>query len=145
MIVAIGADHAGLELKSNLIKHLQDQGINVMDVGPFDDSSVDYPDFAKLVTDKVVSNDETLGILICGSGIGMSMAANKVKGIRAALVTSVEMARMTKKHNNANVLCLSARMVDEDVNKEMVSVWLSENFEGDRHQRRIDKIHALES
>lgn len=145
MRIAIGADHAGLELKEKIKTFLQTKNIEVVDVGPFEDTSVDYPDFAKSVGRHVVEDENTLGILICGSGIGMSMAANKIKGIRAGLVTSVEMAEMTKRHNNANVLCLSGRMVDHDLNVQMVEAWLEAKFEGDRHQRRIDKVHALEN
>ncbi|MEZ4820211.1 MAG: ribose 5-phosphate isomerase B [Bdellovibrionota bacterium] len=144
MNIAIGSDHAGVELKEKIKTFLESKSIEVLDVGPHDEISVDYPDYAKLVTDHVCKDKNTLGILICGTGIGMSIAANKVNGIRAALVTSVEMAEMTKRHNNANVLCLSARMIDPEVNLAMVKTWLETDFEGDRHQRRIDKIHALE-
>jgi ribose 5-phosphate isomerase B len=140
MTLIIGSDHAGVALKQALRQHLEKKGLAVQDVGPTSTESVDYPDFARLVTTAVLEQSSNVGILICGSGIGMSIAANKVKGIRAALVTSVEMAQMTKRHNNANVLCLSARMVPEDTNLAMVDAWLNEEFEGGRHQRRLDKI-----
>jgi len=143
MNIAIGSDHAGVELKKELVAHLQRQNIEVMDVGPFDNTSVDYPDFAKLVADKI--NASTNGILICGSGIGVSIAANKIHGVRAALVTNKEMAEMAKRHNNANVLCLGARMTNPKLAIEMVDTWINAKFEGDRHQRRLDKITNLET
>ncbi|MCB0272100.1 MAG: ribose 5-phosphate isomerase B [Bdellovibrionales bacterium] len=143
MNIAIGSDHAGVELKKELVAHLQRQNIEVMDVGPFDNTSVDYPDFAKLVADKINAN--TNGILICGSGIGVSIAANKIHGVRAALVTNKEMAEMAKRHNNANVLCLGARMTNPKLAIEMVDTWINAKFEGDRHQRRLDKITNLET
>ena len=143
MNIAIGSDHAGVELKKELVAHLQRQNIEVMDVGPFDNTSVDYPDFAKLVADKINAN--TNGILICGSGIGVSIAANKIHGVRAALVTNKEMAEMAKRHNNANVLCLGARMTNPKLAIEMVDTWINAKFEGDRHQKRLDKITNLET
>lgn len=145
MKFVIGADHAGVDLKTKVLEMLRDEGIEVVDKGPFSSDSVDYPDFAHAVCEHVQADlDATIGILICGSGIGMSIAANKHKDIRAALVTSVEMATMAKQHNNANVLCLSSRMVDVQTNLNMVRAFMEATFEGGRHQRRVDKIHSLQ-
>lgn len=140
----IGSDHAGVELKLAIGEAIR-KDYEIQDVGPFDATSVDYPDYAKKVGEAVAKNKDTLGILICGSGIGMSIAANKISGIRAALVTSVETAKLSKQHNNANVLCLGARTTAPDLAIEITKVWLETKFEGDRHQRRIDKITNLET
>lgn len=140
----IGSDHAGVELKLAINEAIR-KDYDIEDVGPFDATSVDYPDYAKKVGEAVVKNKDTLGILICGSGIGMSIAANKISGIRAALVTSVETAKLSKQHNNANVLCLGARTTAPDLAIEITKAWLETKFEGDRHQRRIDKITNLET
>ena len=139
----IGADHAGVELKSALTDQLKSEYI-IEDVGPFDTKSVDYPDYAEQVAKAVTQDKNAQGILICGSGIGMSIAANKIRGIRAALVHSVETAKLSKQHNNANVLCIGARMTAPDLAIEMAKAWLSSTYEGDRHQKRIDKISKLE-
>ncbi len=139
----IGSDHAGIDLKSAVKQELSSQ-YDVKDVGPNDTTSVDYPDYGEKVAREVAKDLTSEGILICGSGIGMSIVANKVAGIRAALVHSVETATLSKQHNNANVLCLGARTTDSKLALQMVRAWLNTKFEGDRHQRRIDKISNLD-
>ena len=139
----IGSDHAGIDLKSAVKQELSSQ-YDVKDVGPNDTTSVDYPDYGEKVAREVAKDLSSEGILICGSGIGMSIVANKVAGIRAALVHSVETATLSKQHNNANVLCLGARTTDSKLALQMVRAWLNTKFEGDRHQRRIDKISNLD-
>lgn len=139
----IGSDHAGLELKDTIKNELK-QTYDVQDAGPNDTTSVDYPDYAEKVSTAVAKDANAQGILICGSGIGMSIAANKVSGIRAALVHSIETAKLSKQHNNANVLCLGARTTDPKLALQMVHAWLSSTFEGDRHQRRVDKLSNLD-
>ncbi len=138
----IGSDHAGFELKTAFKQELSSE-YNIRDAGPFDTASVDYPDFASKVGREVAKDSNALGILICGSGIGMSIAANKVAGVRAALVHSLETAKLAKQHNNANVLCLGARTTDSKLAFEMVKVWLSTDFEAGRHQNRVDKISTI--
>jgi len=144
MKVSIGADHAGFELKEKIRKLLSDQGIEVADEGTHSAESVDYPDYARKVAEAVAGNGTQRGILVCGSGIGMAMAANKVHGIRAAHVTSEQEARMSREHNDANVLTLGARVLDEATALRIVQIFLNTQFEGGRHQRRVDKIAALE-
>ncbi len=139
----IGSDHAGVDLK-NTIKNQLKQEYDVQDVGPLDKTSVDYPDFGEKVAKQVAHHPNAEGILICGSGIGMSIVANKVEGIRAALVHSIETAQLARQHNNANILCLGARILSDDQAIAIVKTWLTTIFEGDRHQKRIDKISKLE-
>lgn len=139
----IGSDHAGLDLKNAIKQELSSQ-YDVKDAGPNDTTSVDYPDYAEKVSTSVAKDSNAEGILICGSGIGMSIAANKVAGIRAALVHSVETATLARQHNNANVLCLGARTTDSKLALQMVKAWLTSTFEGDRHQRRVDKLTNLD-
>jgi ribose 5-phosphate isomerase B len=143
-MIVIGSDHGGLSLKSALTSYLQRRGCTVSDAGTDNDTSVDYPDFGQKVAEMVVAGAAELGILICGTGIGMSIAANKVPGIRAALVTDVFMARMAKEHNNANILVLGGRVLDEQNACALVGAWLDATFEGGRHQNRLDKITAIE-
>ena len=143
-LIVIGSDHGGLALKTALNSYLKRRGIEVTDAGTDDDSSVDYPDFGQKVAESVIAGGAELGVLICGTGIGMSIAANKIPGIRAALVTDVFMARMAKEHNNANVLVLGGRVLDEQNACDLVGAWLDATFEGGRHQKRLDKITALE-
>ena len=143
-MIVIGSDHGGLGLKSALNSYLTRRGLEVTDAGTNNDSSVDYPDFGQKVAEAVIAGQAELGILICGTGIGMSIAANKIPGIRAALVTDVFMARMAKEHNNANVLVLGGRVLDEQKACDLVGAWLDASFEGGRHQSRLDKITALE-
>ena len=142
MKIAIGSDHAGVELKAAIIKEFAD--INFEDMGPYSTESCDYPDYASKVAFKVRDGEVDAGIVICGSGIGASITANKVKGIRAALCFNGYMAEMTKRHNNANIIALGARVIGQDIAMEIVRRWLDASYEGGRHQRRIDKVMALE-
>jgi ribose 5-phosphate isomerase B len=141
--IAIGCDHAALDLKLEIIKHLE--GFEVADAGCHTRDSVDYPDFARAVALEVASKRADFGILVCGTGIGMEIAANKVKGIRAANCLNTTMAHYTRNHNDANILCLGARIVGVALALEIVDSFLSAKFEGGRHQKRIDKITELEA
>jgi len=144
MKISIASDHAGFELKEKIKKYLLELGHACKDFGTNSNDSVDYPDFALKVAESVASKECDRGILICGSGLGMSMAANKVPGIRAALCSNPEMARLSREHNDANVLTIGARLIDGDTAKEIVRVWLTTEFAGDRHLRRINKIRDIE-
>jgi ribose 5-phosphate isomerase B len=144
-MIVIGSDHGGLGMKDALKSYLERRSITVSDAGTDTDASVDYPDFGLKVAETVRSGAAEAGILICGTGIGMSIAANKVPGIRAALVTDVFMARMAKEHNNANVLVLGGRVLDEQKACDLVGAWLDATFEGGRHQGRLDKIAEIEN
>lgn len=141
----IGCDHAALHMKNDLIGYLNDKGYEIEDVGPYTPESVDYPVYAKKVCDKVLADKGSLGILICGTGIGMSIAANKVKGIRAAAVSEVFSAIMTRKHNDANVLCMGARVIGIETAKMIADGFLEAEYEGGRHQKRVDMITELEN
>jgi len=136
----ISSDHAGIELKANLINFLAIKEIEVEDLGCNSGDSVDYPDYANRLTEKVLEDGNNMGILICGTGIGMSMAANRKKGIRAALCFNSVMANFSRIHNNANVLCLGARIIGEEVAKNIVDIFINSGFEWGRHKRRIDKL-----
>jgi len=136
----IGTDHAGFEVKPFVIEYLQKKGIEVEDLGTYSSESVDYPDYAHKVAEAVLANPGTMGILICGSGIGMSLAANKHKGIRAALCHDHYTASMSRRHNNANILCFGARIVGKGEIESILEGWLNSEFEGGRHQRRVEKI-----
>jgi ribose 5-phosphate isomerase B len=144
MRIALGADHAGYELKNKIRQHLQHRGIEVQDEGTNSGESVDYPDFARLVAYDVNQGRAELGILVCGSGIGMAISANKVAGIRAASVSSEYEAQMCREHNNANVLTLGARILPADQALKIVDAWLAATFAGGRHQSRVEKIAAIE-
>ncbi len=141
----IGCDHAALHMKNDLIGYLNDKGYEIEDVGPYTPESVDYPVYAKKVCDKVLADKGSLGILICGTGIGMSIAANKVKGIRAAAVSEVFSAIMTRKHNDANVLCMGARVIGIETAKMIADGFLEAEYEGGRHQKRVDMITEIEN
>ena len=143
-MLVIGSDHGGLELKEAVKTALTARGITVDDYGTDNGDSVDYPDFAEKVAGAVSSGDVTLGILVCGTGIGMSIAANKFPGVRAALATDEFMAQMAKQHNNANILVLGGRVLPVDLAIKMVNVWLDTEYEGGRHQQRLDKIAKVE-
>ena len=136
-MIAVGADHAGVFLKNDIVKLLEKEGYEVKDFGTYSDESCDYPIYAKAVADAVASGLCEKGLLVCGTGIGMSMAANKVKGIRAAVCSEAKSAEMTRRHNDANILCLGARMIDEKTAEELVKIFLSTEFEGGKHLRRI--------
>jgi ribose 5-phosphate isomerase B len=144
MKIAIGADHAGYELKEKIKGRLLRDGIEISDHGTISNNSVDYPDFARMVGKQVASGSADLGVLVCGSGIGMSIAANKVPGVRAANVNTIYEAQMSREHNNANVLTLGARILSEDQALAIVEKWLHTPFAGGRHQRRVDKISEIE-
>jgi ribose 5-phosphate isomerase B len=143
MKIAIASDHAGLRLKNILKKHFTEH--EFIDVGTHTEDSCDYPDYALLAGEKVMSGEAEKGIVICGTGIGISIAANKVKGVRAALCFNEFMAEMSRKHNDANVLALGARVIGEDLAVRIAQVWLETEFEGGRHEKRIIKIGKIES
>jgi len=144
MKIAIGSDHRGYDAKRRIIVLLQQLGHEVEDVGPFGNESVDYPDFALQVASAVGEQRVERGILICGTGIGMCIAANKVRGVRAAPCHDSITAEMSRRHNNANVLCLSADLLGDELMNRMVRIWLETEFEGGRHARRVDKIVRFE-
>jgi len=144
MKVALGADHAGYQLKDSIRQHLQTRGATVADEGANSAESVDYPDYARAVALDVAEGRADFGILVCGTGIGMAIAANKVHGIRAAKVDTDYEAQMSREHNNANVLTLGARILQPEAALKIVDTWLSTAFAGGRHERRVDKIAALE-
>ena len=143
-MLAIGCDHGGFELKNHIETHLKERGIEFKDFGTFDENSCDYPDIASLVCKSITKGECDRGILVCGTGIGMSIAANKINGIRASHLTDVYSAKMTKMHNNANVICLGGRVTGRELAFMIVDAWLDTEFAGGRHQVRIDKISALE-
>lgn len=136
--IYIASDHAGFELKSKLIELFSDY--DFIDLGPDSNNSVDYPDYAQAVSKAVLGDTASKGILLCGSGIGMSIAANRFNGIRAALCMNPELAALSRKHNNSNILVLAARFISEDEAKKIIQAWLDTDFEGDRHLKRIEKI-----
>lgn len=144
MKIAIGSDHAGFRLKKELLPLLDELKVAYEDVGTFDEASVDYPDYGKMVAEAVAKGEVERGILICGTGLGMCITANKVAGIRAVTCHDVFSARMSRMHNNANVLTVGERVVGPGVAADIVREWLTTEFEGGRHQRRIDKMMALE-
>jgi ribose 5-phosphate isomerase B len=143
-MIVIGSDHGGLELKQEIKKLLQERGIPCEDLGTNNGDSVDYPDFGMAVASRVSKGEAERGILVCGTGIGMSIVANKYPKVRAALATDVFMATMAKEHNNANILVLGGRVLQTAVAREMVCAWLDTEFAAGRHQNRLDKISALE-
>ncbi len=143
MKIAIGCDHAGTQQKSELIKYIESLGHQAINCGTDTNDSVDYPDFANKVAQKVSNQEADKGVIICGSGIGVSISANKVKGIRAALCYNEETSMLSRQHNDANIICYGARFIDLDLAKIMISNFLTTGFEGGRHQNRVDKIHNL--
>lgn len=145
MRIHLGADHAGYELKEHVKGILGSMGHDVVDVGTHGEDSVDYPDFAGQVGRAVASGEADFGVLVCGTGLGMAIAANKVKGVRAIQASDPEMARMSRQHNDANVLTLAGRYIGPERAAEVIDAFLNTAFEGGRHQRRVDKIGALES
>ena len=144
MKVVVGSDHGGFELKEVLKNHLIEKGFDVLDVGAYDTNSVDYPDIAIKACEKVVGDECAWGVLVCGTGIGISIAANKVLGIRCALVSNEYSAEMTKRHNNANMLAFGGRVTGPDLAKNILDAYINAEFEGGRHQGRLDKIKAIE-
>jgi len=143
-MIAIGCDHGGFALKKVIMEYLETKGCDYKDFGTHSEQSVDYPDIAVPVCESVVSGECRYGILICGTGIGMNMCANKFKGIRAAQCSDTFSAKMTRQHNNANVLTLGGRVVGPELAKEIVNEFLTNSFIGDRHQNRIDKMMNIE-
>ena len=142
--IILGCDHAAVELKNDIIAHLQARGFDTEDVGTYTSDSCDYPVIASALCKKVLADEGSLGILVCGTGIGMSMAANKHKGIRAAACSDTFSARLTREHNNANVLCLGARVVAKGLAMDLVDNFVNAEFEGGKHARRVDMITAIE-
>jgi ribose 5-phosphate isomerase B len=144
MRIAIGSDHRGYSVKRRLVQMLQQSGHELIDLGTNSEESCDYPDFAHLVGRSVSEQQVDRGILICGTGIGMCISANKIRGVRAALCHDNITAEMSRRHNNANVLCMSADLLGMELMERMTRLWLETDFEGGRHVRRVDKIHRLE-
>lgn len=142
--IALGADHAGCQVKDRIKELLQKKGFELLDFGTHSEEPVDYPDYAKLVAQSVANAESDRGILVCGTGLGMAIAANKIQGIRAATCNDTYTARMAAEHTDANVLCVGARVVDADHAAAIVEEWLKGKFGGGRHQRRLDKINELE-
>lgn len=145
MKIVIGCDHGGLEHKNAIKEHLLSRGFEVLDHGIYENVSVDYPDIAVKVCKSIVSKECELGILVCGTGIGMSLAANKFKGIRAAVCSEHFSAKYTRLHNNSNILCLGGRVIGVGTALELVDLFVDTPFEGGRHQKRIDKITEIEN
>ena len=143
MKIAIASDHGGYALKEQVKQHLLERGVEVEDLGTHSEDSVDYPVYGKLCGQTVASGKADLGVVVCGTGIGISIAANKVKGIRCGLCTSVEMAHLTKQHNNANILALGGRTTAPELALAIVDEWLDTEFEGGRHQRRVDMLNEM--
>ncbi|AHG22512.1 ribose 5-phosphate isomerase [Chania multitudinisentens RB-25] len=144
MKIAIGCDHVGIILKPAITEHLAARGIKVIDKGAFDDTRTDYPIYAQAVAEAVVSGEVKLGILICGSGIGISIAANKVRGIRAVVCSEPYSAKLSRQHNNTNVLAFGSRVIGAELAKMIVDEWLAAEFEGERHQKRVELIATIE-
>lgn len=144
MKLYIASDHAGFEQKEQLFEWLKSFGYDIENLGPYNDERVDYPDFAEKVGLKVACEYDSFGILVCGTGIGMQIAANKIDGIRAANVVSAEFAKLSREHNDANVITLSGRFVDLDTNKSCIEAFLNTDFAGGRHEMRVNKIMELE-
>ena len=140
----IASDHGGLDLKKEIVSYLEEIGVELLDLGTISDDSVDYPDFGIKVASAVSKGDADKGILICGTGIGMSIVANKFPGVRAALITDDFTAQMSKEHNNANIVVMGGRILSSQQARNMVKIWLETDYEGGRHQRRLDKISSLE-
>ncbi len=140
----IGSDHGGVDLKSQLIEFAQEEGFNIQNLGPNSRDSVDYPDYAAKVAREVVADCNSFGIVICRSGIGVSISANKIKGARAALVNSELIAELSRKHNDANIICFGADFIDVDLAKKALMRFVSTDFEGGRHAKRVEKMRELE-
>lgn len=143
MKVVIACDHGGFELKETVKEHLIKKGYSVIDIGTNNTESVDYPDYGKKAGEMVADNTAKMGIVICGTGIGISIAANKVDGIRCALCTNEYMAKMSRQHNNANMLALGNRVIGKDLALSIVDVWMNTEFEGGRHEKRVNKLMEI--
>lgn len=144
MRIAVASDHAGFSLKGRVVRYLSSKGHEVLDLGPKDETPVDYPDFAKEVAQRVSRGEVEAGVLVCGTGVGMAVVANKFPGVRAAVVNHVYTARQAREHVDANVLCLAARVLGEGLAEAILDAWLGSEFQGGRHARRLDKIRAIE-
>lgn len=144
-MLAIGSDHGGFKLKEDIVAHLKKNGVEFKDFGTFDETSVDYPDIASAVCESIISGECANGILVCGTGIGISIAANKHKGIRAAVCSDEFSTKFTRLHNDANVLCLGGRVIGPGIACELVDIFLNTEFEGGRHATRVQKIHDIEN
>ncbi len=144
-MIAIGCDHGGLNIKNAVIEYFKENGIEYTDCGCYTDESVDYPIYAYKVAQSVATGGAELGIICCGTGIGVSMAANKVKGIRAAVCTDEFCAEMTRRHNNANIMCMGGRVIDEAKAVKLASIFLNTPFEGGRHEKRVNMITEIEN
>lgn len=140
--IVVGSDHGGFQLKSKITEFLRGKNIKFEDFGTYDEESCDYPDIAKKIAERVADKTFEFGIIVCGTGIGVSIAANKIKGIRAALCNDTFSAKMSREHNNANILCLGQRVIGEGLALDIVETWLNSEFEGGRHKRRVDKIES---
>lgn len=145
MKISLGADHGAFELKEAVKKHLDEKGIEFEDFGCFSKESVDYPKFAFLAANAVAKGECDYGIICCTTGLGVSMAANKVKGVRAAVCTNEKLAEMTRRHNNANVICMGQSVVSEELAMKMIDIFLSTEFEGGRHERRVSLLTDIEN
>ena len=143
MKIAFASDHGGFALKEAIKAHLTDRGYEVLDLGTHSEESVDYPKYGQACGEAVISGQADRGIVCCGTGIGISIAANKVKGIRAAVVTNEFMAEMTKRHNDANIIALGGRVLETEYALKLVDIWLDTEFEGGRHQRRVDMLNEM--
>lgn len=143
MKIAVASDHGGYALKEVIVRFLEEGGYEIQNLGTYSEDSVDYPEYGKKCAEAVVSGQAERGIVVCGTGIGISIAANKVKGARCALCTSTHMAEMTRRHNDANMLALGGRTTDDALAVEIVKVWLETEFEGGRHQRRVDMLNEM--
>jgi len=143
MKIALASDHGGFALKEAIKEHLTKKGYEILDLGTNSEESVDYPKYGKACGEAVASGQAQRGIVCCGTGIGISIAANKVKGIRAAVITNKYMAEMTKRHNDANIIALGGRVLEADYAIELVDLWLETEFEGGRHQRRVDMLNEM--
>ncbi len=143
MKIALAADHGGFELKEKVKVHMEQKGIEVLDLGCYKEESVNYPDYGRVCGEAVMRGDAERGIVVCGTGIGISIAANKVKGIRCALCTSLFMAEMSRKHNDANMLALGGRILEPGLALDIVDVWLTTEFEGGRHKTRTDLLDCM--
>lgn len=144
-MIYVGSDHGGFELKEHVAEYLKEKGIEFEDCGTYSSDSCDYPDIAENVANKVVADKGSYGILVCGTGIGISIAANKVKGIRAACCSDTFSARYTRKHNDANILCFGGRVIGPGMAEELIDAFLGSDFEGGRHAKRVAKITEIEN
>ncbi|MEE3252825.1 MAG: ribose 5-phosphate isomerase B [Nitrospinota bacterium] len=143
--IAIASDHGGFDLKKNVISSLQNKGLEIEDLGPSNTDSVDYPDYGVKIAHAILEQRVERGIVICGTGVGMSIVVNRFPGIRGTLCSDVYTAKMCREHNDSNILIMGGRVIGKDLALEIVGIWLKTNFEGGRHQRRLDKINKIDA